>query len=131
MHDRNDFGVVAVLGRRRDKKVLMTYYASKTLDEAQINYSTMEKEMLAKVFTVFFPYLLGSKVMVFTDHSALKHLNKNAKPRLIQWVLLLQEFTLEFSDKNCSENIMVDHLSRLPMDQAQNRRHTPPINDSF
>jgi len=64
-----------------------------TLNEAQQNYTTMEKELLAVVFAFdkFCSYLIGSKVVVFTDHSALKYLlvKKETKPRLIRWVLLL------------------------------------------
>ena len=69
------------------------YYASKTFNEAQENYSTTEKEMMAIVFACekFRPYILGSHVITHTDHAAIKYLmtKKEAKPRLIRWVLLL------------------------------------------
>ncbi|MGV8048625.1 Ty3/Gypsy family RNase HI domain-containing protein, partial [Mycobacterium kansasii] len=75
------------------------HYASKTLNPAQVNYSTTEKELLAVVFALdkFRSYLIGSKIIIYTDHAALKYLlSKNdAKPRLIRWILLLQEFDLE------------------------------------
>ena len=93
MCDASDHTVGAVLGQRKDKKPVVIYYASRTLDEAQQNYTTTEKELLAVVFAMekFRPYLLCSKVIVYTDHSALKHLleKKDAKPRLIRWILLL------------------------------------------
>ena len=66
-------------------------------------------------FNKFIPYLIGNKVIVFIDHSAIKYLmtQKDAKPRLIRWVLLLQEFDVEIRDTKGFENMVVDHLSRL------------------
>ena len=93
MCDASDFTVRAVLGQRVDKKLVAIYYASKILVNAQVNYSATEKELLAIVFALekFRSYLLGSKVIVYTDHSALKFLSKKkeAKPRLVRWILLL------------------------------------------
>ncbi|XP_041024739.1 uncharacterized protein LOC121265223 [Juglans microcarpa x Juglans regia] len=62
----------------------------------------------------------GSKVVVYTDHSALKYLlsKRDSKPRLLRWILLLQEFKLEIKDKKCSENVVTDHLSRLEFKEA-------------
>jgi len=78
-------------------------YISKTLDNTQRHYTTTEKEMLAVVyaFEKFRPYLLCSKVIVYTDHVALRHLmvKKEAKPKLIRWVLLLQEFDMVMKDE--------------------------------
>ena len=87
------------------------------MNDTQQNYTTTEKEFLAVVFAFekFRSYLLLSKVIVYTDHVALKYLmeKKDAKPRLIRWILLLQEFNVEIRDKKRVENVVADHLSRL------------------
>ncbi|GKB01384.1 reverse transcriptase domain-containing protein [Tanacetum coccineum] len=117
MCDASDFAVGAVLGQRIDGKFKPIYYASKTLNNAQEHYTTTEKELLAVVFSFdkFRQYLVLSKTMVYTDHSALKYLfsKEDAKPRLIRWVLLLQGFDIEIKDKKGAENLAADHLSRL------------------
>ncbi|GJY59294.1 reverse transcriptase domain-containing protein [Tanacetum coccineum] len=115
--DASDFAIGAVLGQRKMKHFQLIHYASKIMTEAQIHYTTMENEMLAVVyaFEKFRPYLVLSKSIVYTDHSALKYLmnKQDAKPRLLRWVLLLQEFDITIHDKKGSENLAVDHLSRL------------------
>ncbi|KAD4888104.1 hypothetical protein E3N88_20177 [Mikania micrantha] len=102
---------------RLDKHFHHIYYASKTIDAAQENYTTTEKELLAVVyaFDKFRSYLVLSKTVVYTDHAALRYLfaKKDAKPRLIRWILLLSEFDIEIKDKKGAENVAADHLSRL------------------
>ncbi|XP_021761194.1 uncharacterized protein LOC110726028 [Chenopodium quinoa] len=133
MSDASDYAVGSVLGQRKDKKLHAIYYTSKTLDEAQRNYTTIEKELLAIVHAIekFRSYLVGSKVIVFTDHAALKYLlsKKDAKPRLIRWVLLLQDYDIEIRDKKGAENVVADHLSRLPI--VEGEIEALPIDDSF
>ncbi|GKB93225.1 reverse transcriptase domain-containing protein [Tanacetum coccineum] len=117
MCDASDFAVGAILGQRIDGKFKPIYYASKTLNNAQEHYTTTEKELLAVVFSFdkFCQYLVLSKTIVYTDHSALKYFfsKEDAKPRLIRWVLLLQGFDIEIKDKKGAENLAANHLSRL------------------
>ena len=91
-------GIGVVLGQREEGKPYVVYYTSKILNEAQRNYTTIEKGLLVVVYASdkFRSYLVGSDIIVFTDHLALKYLltKQNAKARLIRWVLLLQEFNL-------------------------------------
>ncbi|KAK1612866.1 hypothetical protein QYE76_036539 [Lolium multiflorum] len=129
MCDASDFAVGAVLGQRVDKKLNVIHYASKTLDAAQRNYATTEKELLAVVFACdqFRSYIVDSKVTIHTDHAAIRYLmtKKDAKPRLIRWVLLLQEFDLHIVDRKGADNPVADNLSRL-----ENIAYDP-VNDSF
>nr|GEX80929.1 reverse transcriptase domain-containing protein [Tanacetum cinerariifolium] len=117
MCDASDFAIGAVLGQRKTKHFQPIHYASKTMTEAQIHYTMTEKEMLSVMyaFEKFRPYIVLSKSIVYMDHLALKYLlsKQDAKPRLIRWVLLLQEFDIIIRDKKGTENLAADHLSRL------------------
>ena len=118
-----------MLGQTKDKKHHAITYASKTITGTQFNYATTEKELLAVVFAIdkFRSYLVGAKVIVYTDHATLKYplTKKDAKPRLIGWICLLKEVDLEIKDKNGVENLVADHLSCMPITNTQD----PPIND--
>ncbi|CAA7013539.1 unnamed protein product, partial [Microthlaspi erraticum] len=113
MCDASDYAVGAVLGQRIDKKAPRDILRKQNHGR----YATTEKELLAVVFAFekFRSYLVGSKVIVYTDHAALRHLlaKKDTKPRLLRWILLLQEFDLEILDKKGVENGVADHLSRM------------------
>jgi len=129
MCDASDYAVRAVLGQTKDKKHHAIAYASKTLTGAQLNFATTEKELLAVVFAIdkFRSYLVGAKIVVYTDHAALKYFltKKDAKPCLIRWTLLLQEFDLKIKDKKGVENSVADHLSCMHCTNTQEL----PIND--
>ena len=93
MCEASDYTVGAVLWQRVDRIPHVIYYVGMTLNDAYLNYSTTEKEMLAVVFALekFWSYLIGCKIIVFTEHAVLKYLltKKDAKVKLIRWVLLL------------------------------------------
>ncbi|GJR99969.1 reverse transcriptase domain-containing protein [Tanacetum coccineum] len=105
-----------------------------TMTDAQGHYTTMEKELLAVVyaFEKFRPYLVLSKTIVYTDHSALKYLlaKQDAKPRLLWWIFLLQEFDVIIHDKKGAENLTADHLSRLE-NPHQGDLEKKEINETF
>nr|GEZ46788.1 reverse transcriptase domain-containing protein [Tanacetum cinerariifolium] len=134
MCDASDFAIGAVLGQRHEKHFRPIHYASKTLTEAESEYTTTEKEMLAVVyaFEKFQSYLIMNKSIVHTDHSALKYLfaKKDAKARLLRWVLLLHEFDFKVLNMKGAENLMADHLSRLE-NPYENVFNLKEINETF
>jgi len=93
MCDASDYTVGAVLRRRKEKLFYVIHYARKVLNDAQSNYTTTEKELLAIVYALekFRAYLIGFKVIIYTDHAAIRYLltKPESKPRLIRWMLLL------------------------------------------
>nr|GFB26233.1 reverse transcriptase domain-containing protein [Tanacetum cinerariifolium] len=130
----SDFAVGAVLGQRIEKHFRPIHYASKMMNQAEANYTTTEKEMLAVVyaFEKFRSYLIMNKSIVYTDHSALKYLfaKKDAKARLLLWILLLQEFDFKVIDTRGAENYAADHLSRLE-NPYENVFDPKEINETF
>lgn len=81
------------------------------------------------VLDEFCSYLVGEKIIVYTDHVAIRYIlsKKDAKPRLLRWILLLQELDLEIKDKKGAENMVADHLSRI----EDLKPEQVPINDDF
>ncbi|GJV02816.1 reverse transcriptase domain-containing protein [Tanacetum coccineum] len=134
MCDASDFAIGAVLGQHHEKHFRPIHYASKTMNEAESHYTTMEKEMLAVVyaFEKFRSYLVLNKSIVYTDHSALKYLfdKKDSKARLLRWVLLLQEFTFKVIDTKGAENLAADHLYQLE-NPYENVLDPKEVNEKF
>ncbi|GJW00854.1 reverse transcriptase domain-containing protein [Tanacetum coccineum] len=133
MCDASDFAVGAILGQKDGKNFHPIYFASKTLNSAQQKYTVTDKELRAVVFAFdkFRSYLILSKTIVHTDHSALRHLFKkqDAKPCLIRWILLLQEFDIEIKDRKGTKNrLPADHLSRLENDETSDDNE---VDDNF
>nr|GFA04447.1 reverse transcriptase domain-containing protein [Tanacetum cinerariifolium] len=129
-----DYAVGAVLGQRVEKHFRPIHYASKTMNQAEANYTTTEKELLAVVyaFEKFRSYLIMNKSIVYTDHSAFKYLftKKDAKARLLRWILLLQEFDFKDIDTKGAKNYAADHLSRLE-NPYENIFDPKEINETF
>nr|GEU62543.1 hypothetical protein [Tanacetum cinerariifolium] len=134
MCDASDYAVGVVLGQRVEKHFRPIHYANKTMNQAETNYTTTEKEMLAVVyaFEKFRSYLIMNKSIVYTDHSALKYLfaKKDAKARLLRWILLLQEFDFKVIDTRGAENYAANHLSRLE-NPYENVFDSKEINETF
>ncbi|GKD73612.1 reverse transcriptase domain-containing protein, partial [Tanacetum coccineum] len=132
MCDASDFAVGAVLGQKDGKNFHPIYFASKTLNPAQQKYTITEKELMAVVFAFdkFRSYFILSKTIIHTDHLALKHLFKkqDAKPRLIRWILVLQEFDIEIKDRKGTENVAANHLSRIENDESSDDSE---VDDNF
>nr|GEX10196.1 reverse transcriptase domain-containing protein [Tanacetum cinerariifolium] len=134
MCNASDFAICAVLGQQKTKHFQSIHYASKIMTDAQAHYTTTEKELLAVVyaFEKFRPYLVLSKSIVYTDQSVLKYLfnKKYAKPRLLRWVFLLQEFDITVRDKKGAKNLATDHLSQLE-NPHQSVLDKKEINETF
>jgi len=133
MCDASDYVVGVVLRQRKVRIFHTIYYASKVLNDAQINYATTEKELQEIVFALekFRSYLVGSKIVIYTDHTTIKYLLRKAdsKPQLIRWILLLQEFDLVIKDKKGSKNVVANHLSRLVNEDVTSKE--AEIRDKF
>ncbi|XP_076914710.1 uncharacterized protein LOC143573796 [Bidens hawaiensis] len=127
--------LIEVLKRHKGGDYMETFrYSSKSLNDAQENHTTTEKELLDVVFAFdkFRSYPMLPKTTVFTDNAALRFLfqKKDAKPHLIRWILLLYEFDIEIKDKKGAENVAANHLSRLE-DPRREELFDEEIGDTF
>lgn len=116
--DASKFAIGGVLSQGEVGKDLPIAYASRVMNPAEINYSTIEKELLAITYCVnhFRPYLYGKKFILVTDHQPLTWLCRVKDPtsRLMQWRLKLEEYEYEIIYKKGSLNNNADALSRNP-----------------
>ncbi|GJX86991.1 reverse transcriptase domain-containing protein [Tanacetum coccineum] len=132
MCDASDFTVGAILGQKEGKTFHLIYFASKSLNATQQNYTITEKELMAVVFAFdkFRSYLVLSKTIVHTDHSALRHLFKkqDAKTLLIRWILLLLESDIKIKDRKGTKNVAADHLSRIENEETSD---DSKVDDNF
>ena len=102
--EANHESVRVTLCQQDGDELNIIHHASRTLNDAQINYPLIEKEFFAVVFACekFRSYITDSKVRVYTDRMGLKEtLEKtDVKPRMIRWILLLQEFDLQIIQRS-------------------------------
>lgn len=105
------------MSNRNNNILYVIHRPGKTLDNAQVNYVTIEKEFLVAVYALdkFRSYLIGLKVIVYTEHVA----KRKKLSRLILCILLLQEFNLEIRVKKGAENQVTDHLSKLKLKEGK------------
>nr|GEW38763.1 reverse transcriptase domain-containing protein [Tanacetum cinerariifolium] len=113
----SNFALGVVLGKHQKKHFRPIHYASKTMTEAESNYTMTEKEMLVVVYAYekFQSYLILNKSIVYTDHSILKYLfaKNDSKARLLHWVLLLQEFKFKEKTKRLHDVKIKDHVLNI------------------
>jgi hypothetical protein len=127
--DASGYGLGAVLSQGAVGKDRPIAYASRTLNSAELNYSTVEKECLAIVWACkhFRPYLLGRKFQIFTDHKGLTWIFnvKDPSSRLLRWKLLLEQYDYEIKYKPGKQNANADGLSRYPVLVVESKDLTP------
>ena len=116
---RTDPSSVAIgtsLSQEIEDQEYYIHFSSKKLNDAERNYSVIDKELLAIVwsFKKFRPYLLGRKFILYTDHNPLKYLSsfKDSHNRRSRWLMSLNEFDFEIRHINGKDNIIADYLSR-------------------
>lgn len=121
--DASNVAIGAVLSQGPIGKDLPVAYASRTLNESERNYSTIEKELLAIVYACkyFRPYIFGTKFNIITDHKPLQWLMSLKEPtsKLIRWQLKLEEYDYEITYKKGTKNANADALSRVEINMKK------------
>ncbi len=113
--DVSNIGVGGILKQLVDDKELTVRYASRSLKPAERNYSTIERELLAIVYSIKeFRHYLGNKFILRTDHKPLVYLRqiKDSRGRVARWLLFLEQFNFEVVHLKGDKNVIADHLSR-------------------
>ena len=133
--DASNYGIGRVLNQNFDGKNLPISYASRTLSDVEVNYSTIEKELLAILFSVetFRPYLYGRRFTLETDHRPLVWLHnvKNPNSKLVLWRYRLNEYDYEIIYKKGITNSNADALSRNPCDEIMQAHHNVVSDTQF
>lgn len=128
--DASNIAIGAVLSQNKDGADLPCAYASRTLNETEMNYSTIEKELLAIVWATkyFRPYLYGRKFKIFTDHKPLQWLFSMKEPnsKLLRWRLKLEEFDYDICYKKGTANQNADALSRIQLNNNNTHNQNSP-----
>lgn len=117
--DASNYAIGAVLSQGPIGKDKPIAFASRTLSKSEENYSTIEKELLAIVWSCsyFRPYLFGNKFILYTDHQPLTHIfnMKDPSSKLVRWRLQLEEYDYEIKYRKGSQNVVADGLSRIKL----------------
>lgn len=115
--DASEYAVGAVLSQGEIPGDRPIQYYSKTLNDAQTRYSTIEKELLAIIMAVeaFRHYVYGREFLIITDHKPLCFLfgHKNINGRLHRWRLALMEYNFKIQHRSGAQNNVADALSRI------------------
>lgn len=115
--DASDYAIGAVLSQIQDKIEKPIAFASRTLNDAETRYATIEKEALAIVWAInkFKPYLYGAKFTLLTDHKPLTFLKNSSKnDKILRWALDLKNYSFDVLYKEGKTNVVADALSRRP-----------------
>jgi hypothetical protein len=117
--DASGYAIGAVLSQGKLGRDQPIAYANRTLNKAELNYATVEKELLAIVWACkhFRPYLIGRKFLIVTDHKGLTSIFnvKDPSSRLMRWKLLLEEYNYEIQYRTDERNCNADCLSSYPI----------------